>query len=134
MTTIITGRDLTLTIAAADYDAQATAATLANSPTIETYQTLDGKAYKHIDDQWTFDVEMLADWGAAASLCEALWTATETAPNTTLTASLTAVTGAVFSFEVYPVFPSVGGAAPDAQTVTLSFLVDGVQLKLSANI
>lgn len=126
MTTIITGRDLTLTIAAADYDAQATAATLANSPTIETYQTLDGKAYKHIDDQWTFDVEMLADWGAAASLCEALWTATETAPNTTLTASLTAVTGAVFSFEVYPVFPSVGGAAPDAQTVTLSFLVDGV--------
>lgn len=126
MTTIITGRDLTLTIAAADYDAQATAATLANSPTIETYQTLDGKAYKHIDDQWTFDVEMLADWGAAASLCEALWTATETAPNTTLTASLTAITGAVFSFEVYPVFPSVGGAAPDAQTVTLSFLVDGV--------
>jgi hypothetical protein len=126
VTTIITGRDLTLTIAAADYDAQATAATLANSPTIETYQTLDGKAYKHIDDQWTFDVEMLADWGAAASLCEALWTATETAPNTTLTASLTAITGAVFSFEVYPVFPSVGGAAPDAQTVTLSFLVDGV--------
>jgi hypothetical protein len=125
-TTIITGRDLTLTIASTDYDAQATAATLANSPTIETYQTLDGKAYKHIDDQWTFDVEMLADWGAAASLCEALWTATETAPNTTLTASLTAVTGAVFSFEVYPVFPSVGGAAPDAQTVTLSFLVDGV--------
>ena len=125
-TTIITGRDLTLTIAATNYDAQATAATLANSPTIETYQTLDGKAYKHIDDQWTFDVEMLADWGAAASLCEALWTATDTAPNTTLTASLTAVTGAVFSFEVYPVFPSVGGAAPDAQTVTLSFLVDGV--------
>ena len=125
-TTIITGRDLTLTIAATNYDAQATAATLANSPTIETFQTLDGKAYKHIDDQWTFDVEMLADWGAAASLCEALWTATDTAPNTTLTASLTAVTGAVFSFEVYPVFPSVGGAAPDAQTVTLSFLVDGV--------
>jgi hypothetical protein len=125
-TTIITGRDLILTIASTSYDAQATAATLTNSPTIETFQTLQGKEYKHIDDQWTFDVEMLADWGAAASLCEALWTATETAPNTTLTASLTAVTGAVFSFQVFPVFPSVGGAAPDAQTVTLSFLVDGV--------
>ena len=125
-TTIITGRDLILTIASTSYDAQATAATLTNAPTIETYQTLDGKAYKHIDDQWTFDVEMLADWGAASSLCEALWTATETAPNTTLTASLTAVTGAVFSFDIFPVFPSVGGAAPDAQTVTLSFLVDGV--------
>jgi hypothetical protein len=124
-TTIITGRDLVLTIATVNYDAQATSAILANSPTIETYQTLDGKAYKHIDDQWTFDLEMLADWGAASSLCEALWTACETAPNTTLAASLTAVTGAVFAFNVMPVFPAVGGAAPDAQTVSLSFTVVG---------
>jgi len=124
-TTIITGRDLTLTIASTNYDAQATSATLANDPTIETYQTLDGKAYKHIDDQWTFDVEMLADWGASGSLCEALWTACETAPNTTLATSLTAVTGAVFAFNVMPVFPAVGGTAPDAQTVSLSFTVVG---------
>jgi len=122
-TTIITGRDLTLTIATVNYDAQATSATLSNSPTVTTYQTLDGKAYKHIDDQWTFDVEMLADWGAASSLCEALWTAWETAPNTTLAASLTAATGAVFAFNVMPVVPSIGGAAPDAQTVSLSFVV-----------
>jgi len=124
-TTIITGRDLTLTIATTNYDAQATSATLANAPTIETYQTLDGKAYKHIDDQWTFDVEMLADWGATSSLCEALWSAAESAPNTTLAVSLTAVTGAVFAFNVMPMFPSVGGSAPDAQTVSLSFTVVG---------
>ena len=124
-TTIITGRDLVLTIATVNYDAQATSATLANDPTIETYQTLDGKAYKHIDDQWGFEVEMLADWGAAGSLCEALWTACETAPNTTLACSLTAATGAVFAFNVMPVFPSVGGSAPDAQTVSLSFTVVG---------
>jgi hypothetical protein len=124
-TTIITGRDLVVTIATVNYDAQATSATLANSPTVETYQTLDGKAYKHIDDQWTFDVSMLADWGAASSLCEALWTACESAPNTTLAVSLTAVTGAVFAFNVMPVFPSVGGSAPDAQTVDLSFIVVG---------
>jgi len=124
-TTIITGRDLTLTIASTSYDAQATSATLANSPTVETYQTLDGKAYKHIDDQWTFDVSMLADWGAASSLCEALWSACESAPNTTLAVSLTAVTGAVFAFNVMPVFPAVGGSAPDAQTVDLSFIVVG---------
>lgn len=122
-TTIITGRDLTLTIASTSYDAQATSAVLSNSPTVETYQTLDGKAYKHIDDQWTFDVEMLADWGASGSLCEALWTAWESAPNTTLAASLTAATGAVFAFNVMPVVPSIGGSAPDAQTVSLSFVV-----------
>jgi len=122
-TTIITGRDLILTIAAINYDAQATSATLTNASTIETYQTLDGKAYKTIDDQWTFDLEMLADWGTTESLCEALWTAKESAPNTALAASLTAVTGAVFTFTVLPLYPSVGGSAPDAQTVTLSFTV-----------
>ena len=124
-TTIITGRDLTLTIASTNYDAQATSAVLSNAPTVTTYQTLDGKAYKHIDDQWTLDVEMLADWGASGSLCEALWTAWESAPNTTLAVSLTAVTGAVFTCNVMPVVPSIGGAAPDAQTVSLSFVVVG---------
>jgi len=124
-TTIITGRDLTMTIASANYDAQATSATLTNDHTIETYQTLDGRAYKAIDDNWTFAVEMLADWGASGSVCEALWTACETSPNTTLAVSLTAATGAVFAFNVLPVFPSVGGTAPDAQTVSLSFQVVG---------
>jgi hypothetical protein len=124
-TTIITGRDLVLTIATVNYDAQATSATLSNSPTVTTYQTLDGKAYKHIDDQWTLDVEMLADWGASGSLCEALWTAWESAPNTVLAVSLTATTGAVFTCNVMPVVPSIGGAAPDAQEVSLSFVVVG---------
>ena len=124
-TTIITGRDLVLTIATVNYDAQANSAVLSNAPTVTTYQTLDGKAYKHIDDQWTLDVEMLADWGAASSLCEALWTAWESAPNTVLAVSLTAATGAVFTCNVMPVVPSIGGAAPDAQTVSLSFVVVG---------
>ena len=124
-TTIITGRDLHMTIATTDYDAQATSVILSNSPTIDIFQTLDGKAYKHIDDQWTLAVEMLADWGATSSLCEALWTAWESAPNTTLAVSLTAATGAVFTCNVLPVVPSIGGAAPGAQTVSLSFTVVG---------
>jgi hypothetical protein len=110
-TTVITGRDLALTIATVSYDAQASSVTLSNDHTIETYQTLDGRAYKAIDDQWTLDVEMLADWGASGSLCEALWTACESAPNTTLAVSLTAASGAVFACNVLPVFPSVGGSA-----------------------
>lgn len=124
-TTVITGRDLVLTIATKNYDEQALSATLSNDPTIETYQTLYQKAYKHIDDQWGFEMEMLADWGAADSLCEALWNAAESAPNTTLAVSLTAVTGAVFAFNVMPAFPTVGGTSPDAQTVSLSFTVVG---------
>lgn len=124
-TSIITGRDLTFTIGGNNFDAQALSATLTNEHTIETYQTLDGRAYKAIDDQWTFDVEMLADWGAASSLCEILWGVCESAPNTGINTVLTAASGATFTFQVLPVFPSVGGTAPDAQTVTMSFTVIG---------
>ena len=57
-TTIVTGRDITFTIEGATYDAQATAATLTIESTINTYQTLDGKAYYTTDSQGPFDVEM----------------------------------------------------------------------------
>ena len=124
-TTVITGRDLTLTIATTAYDAQTTSVTLSNSPTIDVYQTLDGKAYKHTDDQWTLAIDLLADWGAASSLFEAMWSAAESAPNTTLAVSLTAVSGAVFTCNVLPVFPAVGGAAPGAQTDSWSLTVVG---------
>jgi hypothetical protein len=46
-TTVITGRDITFTIAGDDFDAQATSAVLTVDSTINTYQTLDGKAYFH---------------------------------------------------------------------------------------
>ena len=120
-TTIITGRDITFTIDSDNYDAQATSAILTVDTTINTYQTLDGKAYFTTDTQGTFAVEMLADWGAGSSLCEALWNAAVIEPNTALAVSLTADTGAVFTFDVQPIQPSAGGTAPDAQTVSLSF-------------
>ena len=120
-TTIITGRDITFTIEGASYDAQATSATLTIASTINTYQTLDGKAYYTTDTQGTFAVEMLADWPAGGSLCNALWTAAESAPNTPLAVSFTAASGSTFTFDVQPIFPSAGGTAPDAQTVSLSF-------------
>jgi hypothetical protein len=121
-TTIITGRDIHFTIDSDDFDAQATSATLTVDSTINTYQTLDGKAYYTTDTQGTFAVEMLADWGAPSSLCEALWTAATNAPNTALAVALVADTGASFAFTVQPILPSAGGTAPDAQTVSLSFM------------
>lgn len=120
-TTIITGRDITFTIDSDNFDAQATSAILTVDSTINTYQTLDGKAYFTTDTQGSFAVEMLADWGANGSLCEALWTAASSAPNTALPVVLVADTGASFAFSVQPIFPSAGGTAPDAQTVSLTF-------------
>jgi len=121
MSTIITGRDITFTIDSDQYSSQATSAILTVDTTVNTYQTLQGKSYYTTDSHGTFAVEMLADWGAGSSLCEALWTAATSAPQTPLAVSLTADTGAVFTFDVQPIQPSAGGTAPDAQTVSLSF-------------
>jgi hypothetical protein len=124
-TTVITGRDVTFTLDSDSFDAQATSATLSAETIIETYQTLDGRAYKSVDRQWTFTIELLQDWGATGSLFESMWTAAESAPNTTLAVSFTAASGAVFAFNVLPVFPSAGGAAPGALTDTWTMTVVG---------
>jgi hypothetical protein len=126
-TTVITGRDVTFTLDAADYDAQTTSAVLSCETIIETYQTLDGRAYKSVDKQWTFTIELLQDWGAASSLFEAMWADAEAAANTTLSqCAATAVTGAVpFAFNVLPIFPTAGGAAPGALTDTWTMTVVG---------
>lgn len=124
-TTVITGRDVTFTLDSAAYDAQTTSAVLSCDTIIETYQTLDGRAYKSVDKQWTFTIELLQDWGATSSLFEAMWADAESAPNTPLNVSFTAVTGAVFAFTVLPVFPAAGGAAPGALTDTWTMTVIG---------
>ena len=125
-TTVITGRDVTFTLDSRTFDAQVTSAVLSCDTVIETYQTLDGRAYKSIDKQWTFTIELLQDWGANDSLFEAMWTDAEAAPNTTLAVTMTAVTGAQFAFNVLPIFPSAGGAAPGAQTDTWTLTVVGM--------
>lgn len=124
-TNVITGRDVTFTLDSTSYDAQVTSATLSCETIIETYQTLDGRAYKSTDKQWTFTIELLQDWGATGSLFEAMWSDAETAANTTLAVSFTAASGAVFAFNVLPIFPSAGGAAPGALTDTWTMTVVG---------
>jgi hypothetical protein len=103
-TTVITGRDISLSFTGGtDIEAQATSAVLTKTNVRETYQTLDGEAYKTVNI--------------------ALWTAAETAPDNTITMTMTAATGAVFAFDVFPEFPTAGGAGTDAQTVDFTFKV-----------
>lgn len=125
-TTIITGRDLALTIDGDTFDAQATSVTLNLQTNRQEYDVLDGKVYKTLNNTGTLDVEMLADWGATGSLCEALWSAANTAPDTGLAFTFVANTGATFTGNVLPAFPNAGGAAADALTATVSLtVVDG---------
>jgi hypothetical protein len=123
-TTVITGRDISLSFSGGtDIEAQATSAILTKVNDRQVYQTLDGEAYKTTNISATFELEMLADWGKANSVCEALWTAAETAADSTITMTLTSATGAVFVFDAFPEFPTAGGAGVDAQTVSFTFTV-----------
>ena len=122
-TTVITGRDITLTIDSKAYGDQTTATTLQTSLERNAYETIDGKVFHALDTTATLSVTMLADWGATGSLCEAMWTAASSAPNTSLTYSFTAATGAVFTGNVLPVFPDASGTGKDAQSIT--FVLQG---------
>jgi hypothetical protein len=122
-TTVITGRDVSLSFTGGtDIDAQATSAVLTKTNVREVYQTLDGEAVKTVNVEGTFALSMLADWGKTSSVCEALWTAAET-PDTTIAITFTAATGAQFVFDIFPEFPTAGGAGTDAQTVDFTFKV-----------
>jgi hypothetical protein len=123
-TTVITGRDISLSFTGGtDIEAQATNAVLTKVNERQVYQTLDGEAYKTTNISGTFQLDMLADWGKTSSVCEALWTAAETAPDTDIVITLTAATGAVFIFNVKPEFPTAGGSGIDAQEVSFTFTV-----------
>ena len=123
-TTVITGRDISLSFTGGtDIEAQATNAVLTKVNERQTYQTLDGEAYKTTNISGTFQLDMLADWGKTNSVCEALWAAAESAPDTDISITLTSATGAQFVFPVMPEFPTAGGAGMDAQTVSFTFKV-----------
>ena len=123
-TVVITGRDVGLSFTGGtDIQAQATNAVLTKVNERQTYQTMEGEAYKTINISGTFQLDMLADWGKANSVCEALWAAAETAPDTDISMTLTAASGAQFVFPVKPEFPTAGGSGVDAQTVSFTFTV-----------
>jgi hypothetical protein len=123
-TVVITGRDVGLSFTGGtDIQAQATNAVLTKVNERQVYQTLEGEAYKTTNISGTFQLDMLADWGKASSVCEALWAAAETAPDTDISMTLTAASGAQFVFPVKPEFPTAGGSGVDAQTVSFTFTV-----------
>ena len=123
-TVVITGRDVGLSFTGGtDIQAQATNAVLTKVNERQVYQTMEGEAYKTTNISGTFQLDMLADWGKANSVCEALWAAAETAPDTDIIMTLTAASGAQFVFPVKPEFPTAGGGGIDAQEVSFTFTV-----------
>ena len=121
--TYITGRNLTLTINSVSYADQASNVTLEMENNQQVLEVLAGRAYKTVDKTATLNVELFLDDSASAGIISALWDAALAAPDTALTFSFD-VNGDTFGGKVFPVFPTVGGAATDVLTTSLSFVVE----------
>jgi len=130
----VTGRDLTLTINSVDYKYVASGATLTIDSNQQVLETISGRIYKTIDQTATLTAELFQDWGSTSSgttsnsVCEALWTATKTSPDTTIAFSIVVTAGAItktYSGNIYPNYPVLGGNATDALTASVSFVVAG---------
>lgn len=123
--TYVTGHDLSLTIDGDSYDDVAASVTLAVEPNQQVLEVLSGRAYKTIDYTATLSVELYQDWGSTspASVCEALFDAAGAAGDTPIAFSFSAG-GSDFTGNIFPNFPEAGGAATDALTVTVEFVVE----------
>lgn len=130
-TTIITGRDLSLTIDGDDYGAQASSVTMSLENDRQEYDVLDGTVYKTVKTTGSLSVEIMQDWGAASSICEALFAAAKSAPDTPLAFTFVANTGATFTGNVYPAYPDAGGAAAESLTATVEFTIQDGDVTLA---
>jgi len=119
----ITGRSLTLSINSVSYADQASTVTLEMENNQQVLEVLAGRAYKTVDKTATLNVELYLDDSATAGIISALWDAASSAPDTALVFSFD-VNGDTFAGKVFPVFPTVGGAATDVLTSSLSFVVE----------
>ena len=120
-----TGRDLTLTINSVTYADVASSVVLKQEINQTEFDILSGTAYVTVKKTATLEVELYQDWGSTspASVCEALWSAANSAPDTALTFTFDA-DGVTFGGKVFPVFPNAGGSAPDVLTSTITMIVE----------
>jgi len=106
------------------YADQASTVTLELENNQQVLEVLSGRAYKTVDRTGTLNVELYQDSQATAGIISALWDAAKTSPDTPLAFSFDVGPGDTFTGNVFPVFPTVGGAATDVLTTSLSFVVE----------
>jgi len=123
MSTVITGRDVTLEIDGDTFDPQTLNVTLTVEDDQEVFETFGGPVYKTITQAYTLELELLSDWGKTGSVCEALEDAFDTAPDTSIDFEIV-VTGPVnittVAGKVFPKVPEVTGAGAEASQVSLT--------------
>ena len=128
MSTTISGSSVTLTIATVPYTAQVTSAVVTRDDTQETFDVLGARVYRTLTFPYSLEMTILPDWGATASLCQALSSAALTAPDTPLAMVLKAEEGTaeetVVEGSVFPEVIDVAGAGFELTEVTVTLTGD----------
>jgi hypothetical protein len=128
MSTTISGSNVTLTIATVAYTAQVTSAVVTRDDTQETFDVLGARVYRTLTFPYSLEMTLLPDWGATASLCQALSSAALTAPDTPLAMVLKADAGLATETEVtgsvFPEIVDVSGAGFELTEVTVTLTGD----------
>ena len=112
---------LTLSLEGTPYAYQCSNARLETTNTESKVQTFAG-TYSTNTESYALTLEGYQDYGDASSLCDLLWTASESA--STITAVMV-LNGETFTAEVSGRKPPVGGAAGVALPFTVSLPVQG---------
>lgn len=128
MSTTISGSEVTLTIATVAYTAQVTSAVVTRDDTQETFDVLGARVYRTLTFPYSLEMTILPDWGATASLCQALSSAALTAPDTPLAMVLKAdddlTSETVLEGSVFPEVVDVSGAGFELTEVTVTLTGD----------
>jgi hypothetical protein len=122
--TYLHGHDLNLTVGGATYDDVCTSATIQVENEQVVIETLNGRAYKTVSKMATLTADIYQDWGSTAptSVCKALFDAATSTPDTVIAATMI-VNGVTFTFDIFPNYPAIGGAANDVITSSVTFTI-----------
>jgi hypothetical protein len=96
--------------------------------TQETFDVLGARVYRTLTFPYSLQMTLLPDWGATASLCQALSSAALTAPDTALAMVLKAEAGTaeetVVEGSVFPEIVDATGTGFDLTEVTVTLTGD----------
>lgn len=126
MTYVTTGESLRITIGAVDYSPQCSSVELTYEATVETYRALTGPHSIKTGTTGSLALNLFQDYGQATSLCEGLWTAADTGTAVSFTLQVGGASGTVFTGNVVPQYPVVGGGADSALESSITLTIDGV--------
>jgi hypothetical protein len=124
---VITGSDVTLTIAGTVFTPQVLSATLTSVAEREVYETLSGPFYKTLVREYEIAITGLADWGHEDSVCDALSDAFDNDADTSLAFTMTAVNDpntVTVAGKVFPKTPGAGGTGAEVTQFDVTLVGD----------